>query len=86
ITVPERNVDAVVAGIERLMDDAEFAGKCRSRLAAIADELSWDTAVEPLVQFCREGESWATPPDRRKAQAYTRAAVYLAMKKLCHSD
>ena len=86
ITVPERNVDAVVAGIERLMDDAEFAGKCRSRLEAIADELSWDTAVEPLVQFCREGESWATPPDRRKAQAYTRAAVYLAMKKLCHSD
>jgi glycosyltransferase involved in cell wall biosynthesis len=86
ITVPERNVGAVIAGIDRLLDDAEFAAKCRARLAAISAELSWDAAVEPLVRFCREGESWATPPGRRKLQAYTRGAVYAGLKKLCQGD
>jgi glycosyltransferase involved in cell wall biosynthesis len=84
ITVPEQNVDAVVAGIERLIDDTEFADKCRARLALISDELSWDIAVEPLVRFCRDGESWATPADRRKVQAYGRSAVHLALKTLAH--
>jgi glycosyltransferase involved in cell wall biosynthesis len=84
ITVPEQSVDAVVAGIERLIDDEEFAAKCRARLAAIADDLSWDIAVEPLVRFCREGESWAIPADRRKVQAYGRGAVHLALKTLAH--
>ena len=82
ITVAESDVDAVEAGIERLLDDAAFTATCRERLASIAHELSWDLVVEPLVEFCRSGESFAMPAGRRTKQAYTRGAVYLAMKKI----
>lgn len=82
ITVPERDVDAVVAGIERLLDDAEFAGQCRENLGRIAGELAWDVAVEPLAAFCTAGESWAMPPHRRRFDAYTRGAWYLGLKTI----
>jgi glycosyltransferase involved in cell wall biosynthesis len=85
ITVPERDVDAVAAGIERLLDDAEFTAGCRERLGAIGKELSWDTAVQPLVEFCASGESFAMPAGRRRVQAYTRGGMYLALKKICRS-
>lgn len=85
ITVAERDVDAVEAGIERLLDDAAFAATCREHLASIATELSWDVAVQPLVEFCRSGETYAMPSRRRTTQAYARGAVYLAMKKINRS-
>ncbi len=85
ITVPERDVDAVVGGIERLLDDGDFTARCRKNMGTIAQELAWDTAVGPLVDFCRTGESWAMPAERRRLQAFTRGAAYLAAKKICRS-
>lgn len=85
ITVPERDVAAVAAGITRLLDDHEFAGRCRENQARIAAELSWDEAVRPLAEFCRSGDSWAMPAARRRLHAYGRGAMYLAMKTLCQS-
>ncbi|MGH2610467.1 MAG: glycosyltransferase family 4 protein, partial [Tepidiformaceae bacterium] len=85
ITVPERDVDAVVAGIERLLDDRELYDRSRQNLGTIGQELAWDTAVAPLVRFCAEGVSYATPAGRRRVQAYTRGAGYLALKKICRS-
>jgi glycosyltransferase involved in cell wall biosynthesis len=85
ITVPEADVDAVVAGIERMLDDREFMASCRENLRVIGRELAWDAACEPLADFCREGESWATPADRRRVQAYARGAGYFFFKKLCRS-
>ena len=85
ITVPERDVAAVAAGITRLLDDHEFAARCRENQARIAAELSWDEAVRPLAEFCRSGDSWAMPAARRRLHAYGRGAMYLAMKTLCQS-
>lgn len=85
VTVPERDVAAVAAGITRLLDDHEFASRCRENQARIAAELSWDEAVRPLAEFCRSGDSWAMPAARRRLQAYGRGAMYLAMKTLCQS-
>lgn len=82
ITVPEREVAPVVAGIERLLEDPAFAGACRANLGRIAAELAWDTAVEPLANFIRSGDSFATPAPRRRLQAYARGAAYFALKKL----
>lgn len=85
ITVAERDVDAVVAGIERLLDDRELVATCRANMAAMASELSWDAAVRPLVDFCASGESYAMPASRRRLQAYTRGGMYFALKKICQS-
>lgn len=85
ITVPERDVDAVEAGIVRILDDEALRGRCTTNLGEIAGELSWDAAVGPLVRFCTEGESWAMPAGRRKLQAFTRGGMYVALKRLCQS-
>ena len=82
ITVPERDVDAVVDGIERLLDDTAFTDRCRENLGRIAGELAWDVATQPLVDFCRAGESWAMPARRRRFDAYTRSAWYLGLKTI----
>lgn len=82
ITVPERDVDGVVAGIERLLDDAEFTARCRKNLGQIARELAWDAAVQPLTEFCQSGESWAMPAHRRRFDALTRGAWYLGLKTI----
>ena len=85
LTVPERSVEAVAAGIQRLLDDGDFVSECKSNLAVIAGELSWDTVVQPLVRFCESGESWAAPQYRRRVQAYARGGMYYALKKICQS-
>jgi glycosyltransferase involved in cell wall biosynthesis len=85
IAVPEREVEPVVEGIGRLLDDVSFAATCKEKLGRIASELAWDVAVGPLADFCRTGESYAMPTGRRRFQAYARAGGYLALKKLCRS-
>lgn len=85
ITVPERDVDAVAAGIERLLDDAGFRESCRANLARVGAELSWDAAVQPLADFCARGESVALPARQRQLRAAFRGGVYFALKKACKS-
>ncbi len=85
ITVREGDVDAVVAGIERLLDDQEFVQGCKANMAGIATELSWDAVVRPLAEFCTSGESYAMPAHRRRLQAMARGGMYVAMKRICLS-
>ena len=83
ITVREHDVDGVVAGVERLLDDADFATQCRHNLANISSELAWDIATEPLARFCAGDASYAMPVGRRKLDTYTRAGMYFGLKTLC---
>lgn len=85
LTVPERDVEAVSAGIERILDDKDLIAKAKANMAKIAAELSWDLAVEPLVDFCKAEGTYATPASRRKLQAYTRGGMYYALKSICKS-
>ena len=83
ITVPERDVPAVVAAIEKLLDDRGFAETARGNMATISRELAWDVAVQPLARFCAGGESYAMPAHRRRRMSYTRGAMYVGLKKVC---
>jgi glycosyltransferase involved in cell wall biosynthesis len=83
ITVPEGDVESVSAGIERILDDRELRAACKANHPKIAAELSWDRVIQPLVDFCTSGESYAMPVHRRKLQAYARGTVYFGLKKLC---
>ncbi|MBK7126628.1 MAG: glycosyltransferase family 4 protein [Dehalococcoidia bacterium] len=85
LTVPERDIDAVVDGITRLLDDRDFVATCKANMATMATELSWDTVVQPLVDFCVSGESYAMPAGRRRLQSYARGGMYVAFKRLCLS-
>jgi len=70
-TVPERDPEALATALERVLDRGrtEYA----PRLAAVADELRWSRATEPLVRFVCE-----TPlPDRLGAGGRRRPAHFL---------
>jgi hypothetical protein len=36
-----------------LYDDA-FAGRARDNIAAMRDEFTWESVLEPLIRFCRD--------------------------------
>lgn len=53
VAVPERDVDALAAALDRLLEDRAFYESCRRNLEAIRGELSWERALRPLIDFCR---------------------------------
>lgn len=85
LTVAERDVEAVAAGIERLLDDEPFRERCRENLGRVAAELSWDAAVRPLVDFCLRDRSVALPARQRQLRALVRGGMYVGLKKACKS-
>ncbi|MCU1690859.1 MAG: glycosyl transferase family 2 [Jatrophihabitantaceae bacterium] len=52
-SVPERDIDALTAALERALYDDEFAESCRERIAAVRQRFVWERALAPLVDFCR---------------------------------
>jgi GT2 family glycosyltransferase/glycosyltransferase involved in cell wall biosynthesis len=53
VTVPEQDVDALAEALERTLYDDEFAATCRSAVDRVRDDYTWETALRPLLQFCR---------------------------------
>jgi hypothetical protein len=54
VTVPEEDVAALAAALERTLYDEEFAARCRANVDRVRDRYSWERALEPLLRFCRE--------------------------------
>ena len=53
ITVPAEDPDALEEALFRLLDDDEFAARCRASVAAFAPRFSWAKVLAPLISFCR---------------------------------
>lgn len=53
VTVDERDVDGLAAGLERVLYDAEFAARCRERVAVVREQFRWERTLTPLLEFCR---------------------------------
>ena len=45
--------EALAAGLERVLYDDAFAAGCRERMGSVAQRYTWETALAPLVEFCR---------------------------------
>lgn len=77
VAVPEGDVDAVEAGLRRLLDDPAFYDRCRRNLADVCGELTWENAFAPLVRVLRSGEFGARSKWRRSGPLAGRAAHYV---------
>ena len=77
ITVPEGDVDAVVAALRRLLDDAVFYARCRANLRALKEYMTWDETLSALVTFCRDPRPIAVPKRERAVPLLRRTAGYL---------
>jgi len=53
VAVPEQDVDALAAGLERALYDEPFAAQCRENVARVALRFRWSEVLRPLVEFCR---------------------------------
>jgi GT2 family glycosyltransferase/glycosyltransferase involved in cell wall biosynthesis len=53
VVVPAEDPDALAAALEKVLYDAEFIQSCRERIAVVRDRFTWETALAPLVEFCR---------------------------------
>jgi glycosyltransferase involved in cell wall biosynthesis len=90
VVVPAEDPDALADALERVLYDAEFAGRCRERIAAVRDRFTWPAVLAPLVEFCRDprpaadrepSAALAAPPRPRVAQRL-RADAALARRYL----
>ncbi|MGI8554055.1 MAG: glycosyltransferase family 4 protein [Dehalococcoidia bacterium] len=82
LTVPEKNVDAVVAAVKRLLDDEQFYDRCRANLHQLKGEMGWEQTLQPLVAFCRDPRPIARSKPERLIPALGRAAGYLVWRVL----
>jgi glycosyltransferase involved in cell wall biosynthesis len=53
ISVPEGDLDALTAALDRMVSDTEFRSRCRERMALTREEYAWERTLAPLVDFCR---------------------------------
>ncbi|MGH3943122.1 MAG: glycosyltransferase [Pseudonocardiaceae bacterium] len=53
LVVPAQDPAALAAALARTLYDDEFAAGCRERIAAVAQRYTWEAALAPLTEFCR---------------------------------
>jgi GT2 family glycosyltransferase len=73
VVVPERDVEALADGLERVLYDEAFAAACRERVEAVRPTFVWHSTLAPLIEFCR-GEGRAPDAeivDRRREERRT---------------
>nr|CEL22099.1 glycosyltransferase domain containing protein [Kibdelosporangium sp. MJ126-NF4]CTQ92880.1 glycosyltransferase domain containing protein [Kibdelosporangium sp. MJ126-NF4] len=54
VVVPAEDPDALAAALEKVLYDKEFARSCRERIEVVRERYTWETALAPLVEFCRD--------------------------------
>ncbi len=77
VVVPPGDAEAFAGAILRLVEDQEFYRRCQANMPATREELSWDRVLQPLVEFCRTGESAAVPKRQRLLPLLRRSGSYM---------
>lgn len=53
VVVPPEDPDALANALEKVLYDNEFATAAQERIAVVRERFTWETALAPLVSFCR---------------------------------
>jgi glycosyltransferase involved in cell wall biosynthesis len=76
LTVGEGDASGIADAILRLLDDHDLHEECKRNIRGIKESLSWEVALEPLVEFCKNGRSIARPKKERLLPLISRVAGY----------
>ena len=68
ITIPPEDVSACADAIRRLRDDKAFHAECVANLRDLKPEMTWERALEPIVEFCRSPRRAADISDHKRGQ------------------
>jgi GT2 family glycosyltransferase len=77
VSVPERDVDALANALESVLYDEAAATKARQNVSRIREDFTWEKALAPLVEFCRDPQP---APDRVESLMSTAAATAGAVR------
>ncbi|MDP9644170.1 GT2 family glycosyltransferase/glycosyltransferase involved in cell wall biosynthesis [Actinopolyspora lacussalsi] len=66
VVVPAEDPDALANALERVLYDEPFIQGCEERIAGVRERFTWETALRPLTEFCRDPRP---APDRLPASA-----------------
>ena len=80
LAVPERDVLALAAAIERMASDEAFRNTCRRNLDIVREEYRWERTLAPLVEFCRD-PSRATVSRRERLEPLVSRTVDWALSR-----
>lgn len=78
VVVPERDVEALTAALEKVLFDEEFAAEARANIARVQKRYTWDEVLRPLVEFVADPHhaadhaALAIPPAKAKRKRYHR--------------
>jgi GT2 family glycosyltransferase len=53
VSVPEKDVIALADALEKTLYDDEFAASARAAVHEVREQFTWEEALRPLVEFCR---------------------------------
>lgn len=53
LTVEPENVEQLTEAMLRLADDGAFVERCKTNIRHVRQRMTWQHAVQPLLQFCR---------------------------------
>jgi GT2 family glycosyltransferase len=67
VVVASGDVDALAAGLERVLFDAEFSDECRSNIRRVRERFFWEHTLAPLVNFVDAPHRAADLIERRLA-------------------
>lgn len=65
MAVPECDVDALAAAIERMLDDPDLYRRTKANIRENNAQMSWTQSFEHLVRFCKDPKSTAMSKWRR---------------------
>jgi len=54
VAVKERDVDGLAAALESMLYDPEAAQAARDAVSRVRSDFTWERALEPLVEFCKD--------------------------------
>jgi len=54
IAVPESDVTALANALEGMLYDEQAAAGARANVARVREDFTWDKALAPLIEFCRD--------------------------------
>jgi glycosyltransferase involved in cell wall biosynthesis len=80
IVVPENDVDALAAALERVLFDEEFIQRATANIRAIRTRFYWSVTLDPLVRFVRRPHQAADRPEGRRPRGSAGIRALEALK------
>ena len=80
IVVPENDVQALAAALERILFDKEFIERVTANIRLIRQQFYWSVTLAPLVKFVRNPHRAADRPEGRRPRGAASIRALMALK------